>query len=142
VHYWSLKRKIIIIRAIIHRRLDPADANRNSGYRGFVFFLSELDKMDIRINSCFRSIKFVLYLLKYIVSQIEVCAFSQSRVFIWISSHNFQIFNNMLIQCKVPISSFKPIQKRKYEARALSTAFWVKSNEFKKNTFSNRSYPV
>ena len=128
VHYWSLKRKTIIIRAIIHRWLDPADANRNSGYRGFVFFLSELDKMDI--NSCFRLIKFVLHLLKYIVSQIEVCAFSQSRVFIWISSHNFQIFNNMLIRCKVPISSFKPIQKRKYEARAVLTAFWVKLNEF------------
>jgi hypothetical protein len=35
----------------------------------------------------------------------------------------FQIFKNMLIQCKVPISKFKLIQKWKYEARAESTAF-------------------
>jgi hypothetical protein len=112
VHYWSLKRKNIIIRSAIHRRFWAH--YRSGGYqqefrtsRILFFFLSELD-----LSSCFRLIKFVLHVLKYIASQIEVCAFRESRVFICISSHNpqisRQIFNNMLIQCRVPISSFKP----------------------------------
>ena len=128
VHYWSLKRKTIIIRSTIHRRFRAH--YRSGGYQQdfrtsrilFFFFLSELD-----LSSCFRLIKFVLHVLKYIASQIEVCAFRESRVFICISSHNPQISRKYSTTCWSSVEFRFPHSNPNRDSarsRAVLTASW------------------